>query len=117
MDTRIVVFSMDGTDEHLGVIESETDTQYIINHAFTFAKQYDASGKLTVNVVPFVLNSCGIKKITIMKTKIAWMAEEIDEAFKQQFLASLSGIVVAGADTMSKLKKGNNIVDLNSFKK
>ena len=116
MDSKLIVFSMDGTDEHLGVIESETDTHYIINHVFTFAKQYDASGKLTVNVVPFVLNSVGIKKITIMKTKIAWFTEEMDENFKKQFTASLSGIVVAGADTMNKLKK-NNIVDLQSFKK
>lgn len=116
MDSKLIVFSMDATDEHIGVIESETDTHYIINHVFTFAKQYDASGKLTVNVVPFVLNSCGIKKITIMKTKIAWFTEEMEESFKQQFLASLSGIVVAGADTMNKLKK-NNIVDLQSFKK
>ena len=29
MDSKLIVFSMDGTDEHIGVIESETDTHYI----------------------------------------------------------------------------------------
>ncbi len=115
-DRQIIVFSMDGTTEHVGVLESETDDYYMINNVFTFAKQYDSSGKIVVNVVPFVLNSCGIKKVYIMKSKIIWYSLDVDDKFKKQFLASLSDIVVADSSTLTKLKK-SNIVDINSLKK
>ncbi|MDD3399275.1 MAG: hypothetical protein PHW93_06765 [Candidatus Methanomethylophilaceae archaeon] len=106
---------VEGTDEHIGVIEEETTDSFTLNHVFTFAKQPTENG-LSVSIMPFVFNSCKIKKVVLMKNKLYWYTEDIDKDFKQKYTASLSGLVVAGADTIDKIKK-NNIVDLNSFKK
>ena len=116
MDQQVFVFSMEGTDEHVGIFVEETDTELTLTNLFTFAKQYDQSGGLSVNMVPFVFNSCGIKKVTLFKHKIAWLASEVDKDFKQQYLASLSGLVVANGNTLNQLKK-DNVVNINNFRK
>jgi len=117
MEQKVVVFSMDGTDEHVGIFVEETDTQLTLSNVFTFAKQYDQTGGLSVSMVPFVFNSCGIKEVTLFKHKIVWSTSEVDKDFKQQYIASLSGLVVADGSALNQLKKDNNVVNLNNFRK
>ena len=109
MEKKVLVFSFESTDEHIGLVEMETDDIFVCSHVLTMFKQPDQKGQMSVNTIPFSFNATGIEKVTIVKKHLKWYSEDMDKDIKKNFLTSVSGLVVANTADLQNLNK-NNVV-------
>jgi len=101
---RVLAFALGQMEEHVGVVESEKDTFFILSNVITLIKEPQKNGELSISNIPFNFNVVGLKTVTINKNHLQWYSEDFDEGFKQKYLAALSGIVIPEAKNIQDIK-------------
>lgn len=105
MDEKIIVFSLSGSDENVGMVVEETENAYVLKNAVSVHKELTQDRTIKVEFMPFLFSVSQPKAITINKRMIVWMGSEIDNAFKKQYTAHLSGLVVSSSSDLKQLEK------------
>lgn len=96
-ETKIILFSLHGEDEHLGILvkDGSEDNIMIIESPRSIIKQMQPNQTLNVSLAGFMLSVAEPKTIEINVKHITWLTHDVKREVANMYMSSLTNLVVA----------------------